>query len=476
LASEIEVRVPDIGDFEKVEVVEVLVAPGDRVEEEDSLVSLESDKATMEIPAPRAGIVRKLEVAVGDAVSMGSVLLTMEVEESVAADLPPRIGEEESAAEQGAEEAAPRAVTPSIEAIWAKTHTHGPEHPPAPWDSAAAAAGRAPHASPLVRKAARELGVDLSKAEGSGPNERILVDDVKRHVRGVMAAERPMAVAIPGADEVGAPAVAPGAGSSAPGAGSRAPGAGSRKAIDFSRFGEIEERALGKIRRVSAANLSRSWQTVPHVTQQDEADVTDLESFRRRAGDAAKERGVKLSPLHFLMKATAVALREFPDFRSSLAPDGQSLILKNYYHLGIAVDTEQGLVVPVVRDVDQKGILEIAGELAGLAERARARKLRPEEMQGACFTISSLGGIGGTHFTPIVNAPEVAILGASALQTKPLWQKGPDGEGEEAGCFVPRKVLPLSLSYDHRVIDGAEAVRFTTRLKGILERPVNLLL
>jgi pyruvate dehydrogenase E2 component (dihydrolipoamide acetyltransferase) len=268
-----------------------------------------------------------------------------------------------------------------------------------------------------------------------------------------MAAERPLAVAIPGEGEASTPSPV--------------------KQIDFSRFGEIETRPLGKIRRVSAANLSRSWQTVPHVTQHDEADVTELEAFRKRVSEQAKERGLKPSPLHFLMKAVALALREFPDFRSSLAPDGQSLILKNYFHLGIAVDTEQGLVVPVVRSVDEKGIFEIAAELAELAERARARKLRPEEMQGACFTISSLGGIGGTHFTPIVNAPEVAILGASALQTRPLWQAG---EAGEEGHFAPRRVLPLSLSYDHRVIDGAEAVRFTTRLKGILERPVNLLL
>lgn len=453
MAAEIEVTVPDIGDFETVEVVEVLVAPGDRVEEEDSLVSIESDKATMEIPAPCAGVVGKLAVAVGDEVSQGSVLLTMQVDDAAALD--PLAGGD---AEPGAGAAEPVAVQATLEPIRAKTYAHGPEHPPAPWEpDGGVGSGRTPHASPLVRKAARELGVDIARADGSGPGERILVEDVKRYVRGVMSAERPMAVAIPG--QAGAPiGVA---------------AAGGAKEIDFSRFGEIEERPLGKIRRVSAANLARSWQTVPHVTQHDEADVSDLEAFRKRAGEEAKERGVKLSPLHFLMKAVAIALREFPDFRSSLSPDGQSLILKNYYHLGIAVDTDQGLVVPVVRDVDQKGIFEISGELAELAERARARKLRPDEMQGACFTISSLGGIGGGHFTPIVNSPEVAILGAAALQTKPLWREGTDGED---GVFVPRRVLPLSLSYDHRVIDGAEAVRFTTRLKGVLERPVNLLL
>ena len=318
--------------------------------------------------------------------------------------------------------------------------------PPAskpPVESASGSSEKLPHASPLVRGFARELGVDLSRTQASGPSGRVLMDDVKEQVRSVMAGGEGGGAAIPAIPEV-----------------------------DFSLYGPVEAVKLSKIRRVSATRLHRSWLNVPHVTQHDEADVTELEAFRRGHAEDAKARGLRLSPLLFLMKAVVISLRRFPDLRSSLAPDGQGLIRKNYYHLGIAVDTEEGLVVPVVRDVDQKTIYELAAEVTALAEQARARKLAMDAMQGGVFTISSLGGIGGTAFTPIVNAPEVGILGVSRTTTKPLWRKGADGQG---GSFEPRQVLPLSLSYDHRVVDGAVAVRFTTDLVATLSDPVNLL-
>jgi pyruvate dehydrogenase E2 component (dihydrolipoamide acetyltransferase) len=303
-----------------------------------------------------------------------------------------------------------------------------------------------PHASPLVRRYARELGVDLGRTPGTGPGGRVLEQDVRDHVREVMKGDAPP-----------------------PASGEEAP------FVDPARFGPVHEEPLGKVRRVSARNLARSWRTAPHVTQHDEADVTELEAFRKSLGEAARERGVKLSPLHLVMKAVAIALRDFPDMRSSLAPDGERLLVKDYVHLGIAVDTDHGLVVPVVRDVDRKGLFALAEELAELAERARARRLGPADMQGASFTISSLGGIGGTAFSPIVNVPEVAILGLSKLSVKPVWSAGLDVSAD-AGRFEPRITLPLSLSYDHRVIDGAVAVRFTTRLVMLLSHPAHLLL
>jgi len=315
----------------------------------------------------------------------------------------------------------------------------------APVPEEAPSRGDNPHASPLVRRQARELGVDLRRAEGTGPEGRVLVEDVKRFVRGALSTS-----SNPLADDAAPP-------------------------IDAAQFGPVHEQPLGKIRRVSARNLARSWRTAPHVTQHDEADVTELEAFRKSLAKDAAERGLKLSPLHFVMKAVAIALSEFPDLRSSLGPDGEHLIVKDYVHLGIAVDTEHGLVVPVVRDVDRKGLYALATELAELAERARTRKLRPTDMQGACFTISSLGGIGGTAFSPIVNTPEVAILGLSKLAVKPIWSAGLDvGSGE--GRFEPRITMPISLSYDHRVIDGAVGVRFTSRLVRLLSHPAHLLL
>jgi len=453
LAKVIEIRVPDIGDFEDVEVVEILVAKGDAVALEDSLVSIESDKATMEIPAPAAGIVQAVHVGLGDAVSEGSPLLSLLLQEKPAVAPPTDTPNTQppppptQATPNTQPPPTPTEATPMSakqQAIAAAGPTVGPRLPPVAPSRPMPSVTH--HASPLVRGIAHELGVDLAQAKGSGRHGRILEEDVKAHVRDRMQAER-ASLPMPIRD---------------------APD------VDFSSFGRVEEVPLGRLRRTAARNLSRSWLTAPHVTQHDEADVTELESFRRQCRAAAAERGLKLSPLHFVLKAVAVVLRDFPDFRSSLAPGGESLIVKHYVHLGVAVDTEHGLVVPVVRDVDHKGVYELAAELAELAERARSRKLMPTDMQGACFTISSLGGIGGTSFTPIVNTPEVAILGLSKLDVRPRWTGGPDIDS--GGGFEPRVILPLSLSYDHRVIDGAVAARFTARLARLLSHPANLLL
>ena len=440
MAQQTEVRVPDIGDFEEVEVIEVLVSEGDRIGVEDSLITLESDKATMEIPSPVAGVIASMQVSVGDRVSEGTVVVTVAAEPAAEAPAEPAA---EAPAEPAAKEQPPAAAQPvAAGEVPAPKATPGPapgasRRPATEPEKASDAA--LPHASPLVRGVARELGVDLKATAPSGPVGRVLVEDVKAHVRERMA----------------------GGGGTIP----------SIPEIDFGQFGPVEDVPLSKIRRVAATNLHRSWLNVPHVTQHDEADVTSLESFRKARSAQAKERGLRLSPLLFLMKAVVISLRRFPDFRSSLSPDGQSLIRKNYFNLGIAVDTEEGLMVPVVREVDGKSIFELAAEVAELAERARSRKLGMKDLQGAVFTISSLGGIGGTAFTPIVNAPEVGILGVSRTVMRPVWKKSEDG----GGSFEPRQILPLSLSYDHRVIDGAMAARFTTDLVTTLSDPVNLL-
>jgi pyruvate dehydrogenase E2 component (dihydrolipoamide acetyltransferase) len=438
MASVRQVQVPDIGDFQDVDVIEVLVAPGDRVRVEQSLVTLESEKATMEIPSPFAGVVKELRVAVGDKVSEGSVLLVLEVEEAAA---------ETGKAAQAAP--APRAAGPPTPpragpaaAPAAAVAAPAPAEPAPAAPPARATTSRA-HASPSVRRLARELGVDLALVRGSGPKSRILKPDVQLFVRDALAH--------------GAPQPAPAAALAIPPA----------PRVDFAKWGEIEVRQLGKLRRVSARNLHRSWVTVPHVTQFDAADITDLEAFRRSKAEEAKQHGAKLTLLAFLLKAAAVVLEQFPTFNASLEPGGEAIVVKKYYHLGFAVDTDNGLVVPVIRDVDRKGLFELAEELATLSQKARDRKLSPEEMNGGTFTISSLGGIGGTAFTPIVNHPEVAILGVSRAEMQPVWRDG---------SFVPRLVLPLSLSYDHRVIDGADAVRFTTRLKTVLSDIRNLIL
>jgi len=440
VASERQVLVPDIGDFHDVEVIEVLVAVGDSVRADQTLITLESDKATMEIPSPAAGVVRSLAVALGDKVSEGTRIATLEVAEEAVAGAAPAVAESAAAPPT----AAPRAAAqPAAIRSEARLETAPIEPPPA--DEAAVEAPRsgapAAHASPSVRRLARELGVDLSRVPGSGRKHRVRTEDVQAFVKSALAADAP-------SSPLGLQ-VAP------------APD------IDFAKFGAIEVLELPRIRRLSGRNLHRSWVTIPHVTQFDEADVTELEDFRRSKSQDADPKRVKLTLLAFLLKAAAVTLKEFPRFNSSLDRSGEALILKKYFHIGVAVDTENGLVVPVIRDVDRKGLIGLAEELAEVSRRARERKLRPEDLAGGCFSISSLGGIGGTAFTPIVNGPEVAILGVSRTQRKPVWIDG---------AFQPRLMLPLSLSYDHRVIDGAEAARFTTRLRAVLSDIRNLIL
>lgn len=450
MAVQREVTVPDIGEFEGVDVIELLVAPGDRVAAEQSLITLESDKATMEIPSPVAGVVAALHVAVGDKVSEGTSIATLEVE---AGDAPvPEDGAPAAAAVPN--EAAPATAqtggsTPDRPAAESGPDAHeaGPaqmltEAPPL--DTAPAPGATKAHASPSVRRVAFEFGVDLARVTGSGRKGRILKEDVQTYVKQSLAAgsqpPAPQGFAVPEMPE-----------------------------IDFSKWGEVEVEPLNKLRRVSARNLHRAWLTVPHVTQFDEADITELEAFRRSKQSEAKEHGVKLTPLGFFLKACAVTLQEFPHFNASLDRSGEALVVKKYIHIGVAVDTDAGLVVPVIRNVDQKGLFELAGELAVLSQKARDRKLRPDDLQGGTFSISSLGGIGGTAFTPIVNAPEVAVLGVARSRMQAVWDA-------EAETFSPRLIIPLCLSYDHRVIDGADGVRFTTRLKDVLADIRNLLL
>jgi pyruvate dehydrogenase E2 component (dihydrolipoamide acetyltransferase) len=443
VTSQRQIRIPDIGDFHDVEVIEVLVRVGDAVKADQTLITLESDKATMEIPAPCAGVVRELSVALGDKVSEGSPIAMLEVADAAAeGDTPPSAAPAappRAPAAAPAAPAAPRAPAASAAA---------PPAPSVPGEGSGAAASesaaappRRAHASPSVRRLARELGVDLERVGGSGRKQRIRKEDVQGFVRSALA----------------------GGASPAPLGLQVAP----LPDVDFQKFGPIEVQELPRIRRIGGRNLHRSWVTVPHVTQFDEADVTELEAFRRAKSPESGSSGVKLTLLAFLLKAAVVVLKEFPRFNSSLDRSGESLILKHYFHIGVAVDTEHGLVVPVIRDVDRKGLLALAEELGELSRRARERRLRPEDLAGAGFSISSLGGIGGTAFTPIVNAPEVAILGVSRAQHKPVWI---DGE------FRPRLMLPLSLSYDHRVIDGADAARFTTRLRAVLSDIRDLIL
>ena len=423
-----DVLVPDIGDFKNIPVIEVLVKPGDTVKVEDSLITLESDKATMEVPAPFAGVVKELKLKPGDKVSEGAAILSLEISEGVAAPAP--------AAGASQKPAAAPAPAPSPAA-----QTSAAMPAPAPQAAAGVASAineegfsRA-HASPSVRRFARELGVDLGRVKGSGPKERILKDDIAGFVKTALAQ----------------PSGGGGAGLSL--------GLPAWPQVDFAKFGPVENLALSRIKKISGPFLHRNWVSIPHVTQNDEADITELEAFRKGMADEAQKQGVKLTPLVFIMKAVVTALKSHPEFNSSLAPAGDALILKRYYHIGVAVDTPGGLVVPVVRNVDQKGVLQLAKELAEISARARDGKLGPAEMQGGTFSISSLGGIGGTHFTPIINAPEVAILGVSKSSMKPVWR---DGQ------FVPRLMMPLSLSYDHRAVDGAQGARFITNLSATL--------
>jgi pyruvate dehydrogenase E2 component (dihydrolipoyllysine-residue acetyltransferase) len=437
-----EVSVPDLGDFADVPVIEIHVAPGDVVSNEDPLVTLESDKATMDIPSPAAGTVRELRVKVGDLVSRGSPILSLDTE-GAAVEPPPLTDQQEPPTLDAADpvEAAREPAARSIaEAPVAGATAGAGEVGAAAGASAAAGAGAGAealadfdgvHASPGVRRLARELGLDLTALSGTGPKGRITKEDVIAGVRGPAAA--------PLAAGAGIPEV---------------------PAQDFAKFGPVEVRPLTRIQRLSGPALHRSWLNVPHVTHDDEADITDLDAYRRELDTAAKAEDYRVTLLAFLMKAGVSALREFPRFNSSLTPEKDALIYKGYYHLGVAVDTPEGLVVPVIRDVDRKGITELSRELGATSARAREGKLSPADLQGACFTISSLGGIGGTGFTPIVNAPEVAILGVVRSKMAPVW---------DGSAFVPRLMLPLSLSYDHRVIDGALAARFTRYLCGVLE-------
>ena len=417
-----EIRIPDIGDFDAVDVIEVLIKAGDTVEVGQSVLVLESDKASMEVPTEIAGKVDRVAIRVGDKVKQGDLVAT--VSDGAAA----------------APTAAPAAEAPQAAPA---APVEAPKSAPAPAPAPAAtnakideAAFATAHASPSMRKFAREMNVDLGKVQGTGPRGRILESDIKAYVKGLLVDGAPVAAAVSGGS--GIPPV---------------------PAVDFSQFGEIEEQALSRINVLTGAAMIRCWLNIPHVTQHDYADITELEAFRVSLKAEAEKRGVRVTMLAFLMKALVSALKELPRFNSSLSPDGKTLILKKYYNIGIAVDTPNGLVVPVIRDVDKKGIFELSSDLAAISKKARDGKLTPKDMSGASMTISSLGGIGGTFFTPIVNSPEVAILGVSRSAMQPVWN-GKD--------FTPRLMLPMSLSYDHRVIDGALGARMTTLLAQIL--------
>jgi pyruvate dehydrogenase E2 component (dihydrolipoamide acetyltransferase) len=422
----VEVRVPDIGDFKDVAVIEVLVKPGDTVKVEQSLVTVESDKASMEIPSSAAGVIKDLKVKVGDKVNVGDLVAVLQG--SGAASPAPQAAAEKAAPAQATASAVPADRTPPTAAL--------PPHEPT------SSTGTLPHASPSVRKFARELGVPLEEVKGTGPKGRITQEDVQGFTKAVMSGE---------ARTKAAAAKAPAGG------GGEGLGLLPWPKVDFAKFGTIERKPLARIKKISAANLHRNWVMIPHVTNHDDADITELEAFRVATNKENEKSGIKVTMLGFLIKACVAALKKFPDFNSSL--DGEDLVLKSYYHIGFAADTPSGLVVPVIKDADKKGVLQISQEMAELAKKARDGKLSPADMSGATFTISSLGGIGGRYFTPIINAPEVAILGVCKSQTEPVW------DGKQ---FQPRLMLPLSLSWDHRVIDGASAARFNAYLGQIL--------
>ncbi|SCX39230.1 dihydrolipoyllysine-residue acetyltransferase [Nitrosospira sp. Nsp1] len=458
MAETKQVLIPDIGDFKDVPVIEVLVKPGDSVEAEDPLIALESDKATIEVPSPFAGIIKDVSVKVGDNVSEGTLVLVMEVSETDSAS-------PDASSASGTESAATPAPAPQLSVqpppsgAPAEAHNAAPEsgtqppepvlarQPARPSVNLASETDEAPfanaHASPSVRRFARELGVNLGRVKGNGRKQRILKEDVQAYVKAELS--KPHGGTGATLDLLPWPEV------------------------DFARFGPVELKPLSRIQRISGANLHRNWVMIPHVTQFEGADITELEALRKESNAEIKEEGVKITVLAFLMRASAAALKKFPEFNASLVSDGgeMSLVMKKYCHIGFAADTPNGLVVPVIRDVDRKGVVAIAKEMADLAALARSGKLKPADMQGASFTISSLGGIGGTAFTPIINAPEVAILGVSRANMQPVYR---DGQ------FVPRFILPLSLSYDHRVIDGATAARFTSFLAEALADLRRLLL
>jgi pyruvate dehydrogenase E2 component (dihydrolipoyllysine-residue acetyltransferase) len=445
-----EVKVPDIGDFQDVPVIEVLVKAGDAVQKDDSLIVLESDKATMEVPSPAAGTVKDVRIKVGDKVSQGTAILMLEGAAQAASPAPAKGN---GAAAAAPTQAPPPAQAPATPAP-APQKAGGAITPPTPTRADAPGAGALPsaaaqasgpagdhatpaHASPGVRRFARELGVEIGRVTGSGPKGRIVKEDVQNFVKSALAGG-------------GAPAAAKGGGLSDL-------GLPAWPKVDYAKFGPVESKPLSRIQKISGPALARNWVMIPHVTQFDEADVTELEAFRAKLNEENAKSGVKVTPLAFLIKAVVAALKKFPNFNSSL--DGENLVLKQYWNIGFAADTPQGLVVPVIKGADQKGVIEIARETSELAAKARDGKLGPADMQGGTFSISSLGGIGGTAFTPIVNAPEVAILGVSKSFMKPVWN------GKE---FAPRLIMPLSLSYDHRVIDGASGARFTAYLAQVI--------
>ncbi len=440
-----DILVPDIGNFDSVDVIEILVKVGDTVAQEDSLMTVESDKASMDIPSPFAGVVKELKMKVGDKAAQGGLILTMDVTDSVAVPVDEvKAVAPQPAAEKPVAVAIPEPSRPAPE----PPKTIAPVQQPVPVGASAVVdAGKLSHASPSVRKFARELGVNLAFVKGCAPKNRIVQADVQSYVKGELAKPRTenMGAGVSGFSTLPMPV------------------------IDFSQFGAIENKPLSRIKKLSGANLHRNWVTAPHVTQFDEADITDLEDFRKSMQSDAEKRGVKLTMLAFLIKASVNALKAYPNFNSSLSPDGDSLILKNYYNIGFACDTQDGLVVPVVKDVQQKDVLDIARDLGELSTKARERKLKVEEMQGGCFTISSLGGIGGTMFTPIINCPEVAILGVSRSSMQPVYDP-------KTKAFEPRLMLPMSLSYDHRVVDGADGARFTSHMRMMLSDVRRLLL
>ncbi|AHB06395.1 dihydrolipoamide acetyltransferase [Pandoraea pnomenusa 3kgm] len=430
--STIDVKVPDIGGYDDVPVIELLVKVGDTVTAEQSLITLESDKASMDVPSPAAGVVKEVKVKVGDKVSEGTSIVVLEGAAAPAKAAAP------------APAPAPAVQAPAAQAPAAQAPAPAPQQAPAaaaPVAPAVAQSGQPiSHASPSVRKFARELGVDVTQVKGTGPKGRIVIDDVRNFVKAALAGNRPAAA-------VGTPA-----------------GGGELNLlpwpkVDFSKFGPVEPKAISRIKKISGANLHRNWVMIPHVTNNDEADIGELEAFRVQLNKENEKAGIKVTMLAFVIKACVLALKKFPTFNASL--DGDNLVFKQYFHIGFAADTPNGLVVPVVRDADKKGVFEIARETSELAKLAREGKLKPDQMQGGCFSISSLGGIGGTTFTPIINAPEVAILGLSRSYQKPVWD-------ESKQQFVPQLTLPLSLSYDHRVIDGAEAARFNAYLGQLL--------
>jgi pyruvate dehydrogenase E2 component (dihydrolipoamide acetyltransferase) len=476
--ASIDVKVPDIGDFAEVAVIEVMVKVGDAVKAEQSLITVESDKASMEIPSSHAGVVKSLKVAVGDKVAMGSVIVELEVAASgraepvegphsvrtepvgapasvraelveapvsVRAELveaPVSVRAELVEAPKSPSTSSGRTEVASPSTSSGRTEAHAvPAHQPNTAPSASL-----PHASPSIRRLARELGVPLAEVKGSGPKGRITQTDVQGFVKAVMAGDAQTA-----AQKSKAPAAAPAA------AGGAFPGLLPWPNVDFAKFGTVERKELSRIKKISGANLHRNWVVIPHVTNHDDADITDLEAFRVQLNKENEKSGPKVTMLAFLIKASVAALKKFPEFNASL--DGDTLVLKKYFHIGFAADTPNGLVVPVIKDADQKGILQISSEMSALAGKAREGKLSPADMSGGCFSISSLGGIGGRYFTPIINAPEVAILGVCRSTTEPRW----DGK-----AFQPRLILPLSLSWDHRVIDGAAAARFNAYLGAIL--------